>query len=324
MVKMTESDSLLTYDELISLRDRLWQSSISRPGEILRFKDRYVSMPKIENMDVYRGQTKDYGSLKSGLYRDRDPYMQAISLAKQKEFEMSLSDVPAFSRILNQGMPIAAVAQHYGMATEYLDVSGSFAIALFFATCIYDRKKKMYRPLNHREIRDNPYGAIYNTLLPSIPMEDLKVIGFSSLNRPSCQHSILIRDRNDGNLDRLLFKRRFEHSVRLSNEMFRFFNRGRDLFPSNDSNSIEVLAITIRDSKVVNRSCYIQACHGMGLDGSEEELMSFSGDYVFTDKFAKLSPQDMMAFDCDIEYADFIRNSGMQFTSRLSYMGGRE
>lgn len=55
-MKMSKSDSLLTYEELISERDRLWQLSISRPGEILRFKDRYVSMPKIENMSHIRSE----------------------------------------------------------------------------------------------------------------------------------------------------------------------------------------------------------------------------------------------------------------------------
>lgn len=314
----------LTYDDLVLLRNQYRNSSTSWPGELLGFKDRIVAMPVIQGMSVFRGQIRDYGSLRSGLYRDRDPYKQAISLAKQKEFETCLSDVPAFSRMIAQGMPVSAVAQHYGLATEYLDVSGSFDVALFFATCTYDREKKRYRPLNHKEILDNPLGMIYNTLCLAIPYDDLEIIGFSSLNRPSRQHSILIRDRNDNNLDRLFGKWRFEHSVRLSKEMYRLFKNGNALFPGNDSESLETLAVKIRNSMTVNRHLYLESCHKIGLTGTDEELISNAKDFEFTETDLKLSPQDIMRFDHDIERANFIRNSGMQFTERLCYREGRD
>ena len=98
-------------------------------------------MSIIQNMSAFRGQTNDYSCLRSGLYCDQDPYRQALSLAKQKEFETCLSDVPAFTKIIAQEMPVSAVAQHYGLATEYLDVSGILDVALFFATCILTRVK---------------------------------------------------------------------------------------------------------------------------------------------------------------------------------------
>ena len=321
---MTESDDPLTFDQIIRLRNQRWESSITRPGEILKFKNRCVPMPKIEELSIYRGQTKDHGKLRSGMYRNQDPYVQAISRAKQKEFEVYLSDVPAFSKILSYGVPIGAVAQHYGLVTEYLDVSGSFAVAMFFAACTYDEKKGRYRPLNHKEIKENPFGVIYTTMIPAIPYDDLEIVGFSPLNRPSCQHSVMIRDRDDGNLDGLFFKQSFEHSIRLSKEMFRFFDNGNGLFPLNDSSSIKVLAAAIKNSKVVNRGYYLDACRDMGLTGTDEELMSCSGDYSFNDTVPKPSPQDMMEFSIDIERADFVRNSGMQFSARLSYTGGRE
>lgn len=88
----------LTYDDLVLLRNQYRNSSTSWPGELLGFKDRIVAMPVIQGMSVFRGQIRDYGCLRSGLYRDQDPYNQAISLAKQKEFETCLSDVPAFKK----------------------------------------------------------------------------------------------------------------------------------------------------------------------------------------------------------------------------------
>lgn len=134
----------------------------------------------------------------------------------------------------------------------------------------------------------------------------------------------MIRDRDNGNLKDMFFKQRFEHSIRLSNEMFRFFDNGNGLFPENDSNSIEALAVAIKNSKIVNRGYYLDACRDMGLTGTDVELMSHSGDYSFIDMVPKPSPQNMMAFSIDIERADFVRNTGIQFSARLSYTGGRE
>lgn len=163
-------------------------------------------MPKIEEMGVYRGQYKDYRALRSGLYRDENPYRQAVSRAKIKEFGAYPYEVPGFSRISQYGMPIDAIAQHYSLATDYLDVSGSFAVALFFATCRYDAKSQNYRPLNHKEIRENPYGVVYETTYMEIPFDELEVIGFSPLNRPSCQQSLMVHDLNNGNLDHMFYK----------------------------------------------------------------------------------------------------------------------
>lgn len=318
---MTETDEPLTFDQIIDLRNRRWKSQTSSQGELLKFKDRYVPMPKIEEMSVYRGQYKDYGFLRSGIYRDENPYRQAVSRAKLKEFEAYLQEVPGFSKISPYRIPIGAIAQHYGLVTDFLDVSSSFAVALFFATCRYDTNSHKYRPLNHKEIKENPYGVIYETIYLTISPDELKIIGFSPLNRPSYQQSIMVRDSNNGNLDRIFFKRRFEHSKRLSNEMFRFFDNGNSLFPPSDSHSLESLASEMKNSMIVNKRFYLEACHEMGLIGTDAEIMSCSRDYTFTDTVPKPSPQEIINISEDLERADFVRNSGIRFTARLSYVG---
>lgn len=190
-------------------------------------------------------------------------------MAKLREFEHVMTQVPMMEYEMKQGFQMIALAQHYGMCTDYVDFSGSFAVALFFATCTIDRKTKRYRPMNHREISKSPTGSIYMVPMSMVPLDDLEIIGFSSVNRPSLQHGFLVHDHGNDNMEPYTHQMTFRHSIRLSNEMFRFFDKGKALFPEVDSDSISHLANVIMNSKTIYRRFIIEACREMGLDCTE-------------------------------------------------------
>ena len=240
-------------------------------------------------------------------------------MAKLREFEYVMNQVPMMEYEMGQGFPMIALAQHYGMCTDYVDFSGSFAVALFFATCIMDRKTNRYRPMNHREISKSPTGSIYMTLMSMVPLDDLEIIGFSSVNRPSLQHGFLIHDHGGGNMEPYTHKMTFRQSIRLSNEMFRFFDKGKALFPEVDSDSVSHLANVIMDSKTIYKGFFIESCREMGLEYTDAQFTFHSEAYEFENDLPKVNPRDIAILDMDLGKSDFIFRSGMRFTSRLAF-----
>jgi hypothetical protein len=55
-----------------------------------------------------------------------------------------------------------ALAQHYGLETDLLDLTNDFFIALFFATTIYEPAAKTYRPIGEEDLKNgHEFGVIF-------------------------------------------------------------------------------------------------------------------------------------------------------------------
>jgi hypothetical protein len=58
-----------------------------------------------------------------------------------------------------------SIAQHYGIETQWLDVTNDFEVALFFATSYYDSNDNKYKPLTRDMIEqseDTRFGMIFH------------------------------------------------------------------------------------------------------------------------------------------------------------------
>ena len=140
------------------------------------------------------------------------------------------------------------------------------------------------------------------------------------LKRPSLQEGYLMVD--DGKLSQNDFGIiRIEQSVRLSNEMYRFFGNGEYLLPSRDQQRIERLAREMNESDSVNRGMFLEACRRRGLSGDDDELISKCQGYRMLDEPRTIPIEERMLIDREIRENDFIRETGMGFTCRLSYTG---
>ena len=224
--------------------------------------------------------------------------------------------------VLSIQMPVKEIAQHYGMYTDCLDLSGSFAVALFFATCRWDCRKGRYRPLNHREIKEHPLGVIYVTMpmVHSNNPDSFMPIGYSVLKRPSLQHGYLMVDDGSLSQDDFWFIP-IEQNVRLSNEMYRFFAKWEYLLPSRDQQRIEQLAREMNESDSVNRGLFLEACRRRGMTEDNDELISKYQGYRMMDEPRTIPIEDKVLIDREIRENDFIWETGMGFTCRLSNTG---
>ena len=76
----------------------------------------------------------------------------------------------------------------------------------------------------------------------------------------------------------------------------------------------------MNSSDSVNRGLFLEACHRSGLTG-DDELVSRCRNYRMLDEPRTIPVEDKMLIDREIREHDFIRETGMGFTGRLSYVG---
>lgn len=175
-----------------------------------------------------------------------------------------------------------AIAQHYGLATNLIDITDRLAVALFFATCIYDQKLEKYRPLCEEDIRKEPYGYLYiKKNIDFLELDKLKIypIGYQPFTRCHKQKGYFIVDTLDKNYDiqsEGFEKLKFKHSVEFSKEIFSKFKSGDELFNYENSKVIKNLLKRIDNSKEFSIKNFKEAFENYkeGLSGnlSEEEI----------------------------------------------------
>ena len=121
-----------------------------------------------------------------------------------------------------------ALAQHYSIPTGYMDLSESFDVSCFFATCYVDKAGK-WQP------RTEGTGIMY--LLPTerIPIRPdvLQPIGLQVLPRPREQFGWVVVCGIGSDFEDIpgLQMLEFEHRESISRHFLRMFSDGADLFP---------------------------------------------------------------------------------------------
>lgn len=158
-------------------------------------------------MFLYRGQSKDYGSLVPLLYRATPSKVDVfLNRLRSTEFELLIKQHPVVKNVfLNNNFKIdyVGLAQHYGLKTEYLDCTSDLDTAIFFACSKFSPETNSYIPRIDSEMNT----AVLYVILPFFsnsgmdvnisPYEgDVSVIGFQPFERSGNQKAFAIRMNN--------------------------------------------------------------------------------------------------------------------------------
>lgn len=298
--------------------DEMYKINSVVPGELKKYNGRIIAESRTEGYWIFRGQTYDHGSLRAGVYRTDNILDQIVREAKRLEMDQILSKVPyAGDSILK--IPPVAISQHYGLRTDYLDFTGSMNVALFFATCQWDPESRRYRPLSREEIKEHPIGIIYMTLLGDVPRDRLEIIGISSVNRPSYQYGYMIRDDGESLGRETITAIKFRQSTWLSNEMFRLFDSGELIMPSQDVTILSKIMDKMNESKVVNKPLFLSVCRQKGLKGTDEELIAWAKGYEMADEIRFLNPKTIEQIVSGIKKYDYDKGMNAEFIIRPHY-----
>jgi hypothetical protein len=198
--------------------------------------------PMSKGVCFYRGESKDHPTCFPSIYRATNSAPEIAKIEyfihrlKSTEFELVLRKHPAVielnnTQILNCRIQVdfLSLAQHYGLATEYLDITNDFYVAAFFACCKYDDKSDRYI-----QEKNSKKGIIYY-ISPIIMMDydNFNIVGLQPFHRPAEQKafSYKLSKGNDLAQKPAVQKLIFKQSVEGTNYLFDKFDRGRQLFP---------------------------------------------------------------------------------------------
>lgn len=195
------------------------------------------------SMIQYRGQNEDFGVCKTSLDRCNSKKEQFLNICRTIAFEELLNVHPfiIFTHTMTfDGNPfcinLTGMAQHYGLHTDYLDITNNFDVASFFATCTYQDGK--YYPIGNMEKPGIIYKIIKMVFLPFMGNEETKNIeveylGWQPLPRPEQQRASVLKVTENTNLDTIdgIKKYHFKHSISQSRKIWKQFDEGKILFP---------------------------------------------------------------------------------------------
>lgn len=162
-----------------------------------------------------------------------------------------------------------ALAQHYGLETNWLDITNDFNVALFFATCFYDHIEKCWKPLtkNETEVNENKkYGMIFHCPQSMIYIknaldllnESVLPIGFQPFMRCHMQNAYGIKMDEEYPLqENISFEKlRFRHDEHLSKRVYEIMDHGRKIYPHEGLLGFEDLIDKIKLSTVFSEEAF--------------------------------------------------------------------
>ena len=293
MLSQKEIDALPTILDVVEHISKMENDMLLRigvsiiPGDAFLDEGRYTFVSETWNRNVvrlmpvsptpytyYRGQSKCYEPCQPSLFRmnakGKLPSEEDIAYNRIKicEFELLLATHPVFCELShNISVNPVALAQHYGLTTEYLDITNSKWVAAFFASTRYDYDTDTYHPVG----RD--YGDGYGVMYISKPYENGEerdeffaknvVIGYQYFERPTKQSSFgyKMRPGEDFNNSPYFEKVFFRHDLVASQIVYDMSYKQRRFIPKD---SLSRLARQIAESNEVTRRALercLQMCY---------------------------------------------------------------
>lgn len=164
--------------------------------------------------------------------RRQDKLVLLKHLAQSAWFEETLDRHPAVRWASERNLHVnrTALAQHYGIPTGYIDLTESFDVAAFFATCRFDPSSNEWKPCSSGE------GVVYRIQWTRMPEHQSRVkwIGLQPLPRPAEQWAWTCELLLGEDFDRApgLQGIRFSHSAKVGDHFLNEFDNGKRLFPA--------------------------------------------------------------------------------------------
>lgn len=243
----------------------------------------------------YRGQSEYYEMAQPSLYRkDMSEAKRFVERIRYEELKRCIESSP-LTNIFQNGVFLTypdgrqeklelsvdalALAQHYGIKTELIDLTTDKFVAAFFATTDY--KNGIYAPIvDNREkpgvfyrFSDTPgFGMYYSP--------KLRAVGLQPFSRPGEQKGLVYEMKPDGNFNNAVIgKDFFMHDSQIASFIFNYMNRSQKLFPKSP---LEDHVDAILKSTELSRGAFDAAKREFYPDTSEDVLISYLKEMEIT------------------------------------------
>jgi len=169
---------------------------------------------------------------------------QLLALCRRIAFEDAIGEHPMVqmadqAKLLDSPLYVdrEGLAQHYGLATDMLDVTSNFDVASFFATCGWKPDQLKYEPVSDNQVT----GVVYRitpVLMTSMEQADepfgpVHIVGWQPLPRPEQQRAFVVKMKPGQDFCSLptVEKFHFQHDAEIAHRIWNAFDRGDALFP---------------------------------------------------------------------------------------------
>lgn len=230
----------------------------------------------------FRGENAYYGESKPSAFRNLPTDEKekrthiALSTVRMIEFSLWLNQLSFVKKWPFGDVFHGAIAQHYGIPTNGMDITSDLKTALFFACCQWDIEHNVWRPLrpdeyDHVQARpwvarlggDSRYGLLFSAPVdvanmsrvendPALHVTYGTPIGYQPFMRCASQSGYLIEagEPYDMYRDCSFSKVKFRHDPAICEWIFEEMEHGRLIYPQESFGVCDDIVEKIKKSKV--------------------------------------------------------------------------
>ena len=289
-----------------ALRLKLYEDILFKDPKISGFEMSYGDSSIIrqgERGSYYRGETKIHTKSGTTLSRpldklssDEDRLLyRLIADMRIAEFDCFIHKFDRVKRWEETGHTVLTepLAQHYGLETDWLDITNDFATALFFATCRWDNDAKKWYPLTKKEMEKGVdgdpnktrYGVLFHAPAWRVMAENMTLfstgsdegmilpIGYQPFMRCHSQYGYALHMKVSVPLqEKIAFEKlRFCHSERLSQDVYELMDGGRKVYPKEGLDDFQDAVDSIKTATHFSETAFLSALEKNGLSDRIEK-----------------------------------------------------
>lgn len=293
--------------------------------------------------NFYRGENAFYGQSRPSLYRkiSEDPQeatvQRLIGFTRISEFSLWINKLKCVKHWHSDTFH-GAIAQHYGIPTNGIDITSDLKVALFFACCSYEQSSHSWRPLKKEEFEknnsrpdvaclggDSRYGVIFSAPAdisflsrevddPALHFACPTPVGYQPFMRCAAQSAYIIEAGEPYNLyrDATFSKHKFLLSEEICQWIFHEMQQGDSIYPREGLNNFEACIDMIKKSKVYSREALKLALNFYDFNFTEDEAKNllYKAGYTCT----KNPPWDSETILHQIDSTYGFLDNTLQFT----------
>jgi len=256
-----------------------------RDGQIYNYKGRMVwSQGYIRNF--FRGENAYYSKSRPSMFRgeparhgERESSRLANAL-RTAELALWMRSLECINGWQYSDIFDSAIAQHYGIPTSHMDISGNIMVALFFACCKWDGTG--WKPLNTLDFKyadsrksvyelggDSRYGVLF--VAPAIisrmsgilnddyfNLTEVEPIGYQPFIRCSAQNGFIIRGNPEYDMfcDPAFAKVRFRLTQEICDWIYDEMDCGNKIYPKEPFVDISRVVSRIKTTKRFSKQAF--------------------------------------------------------------------
>ena len=237
----------------------------------------------------YRGQSKYYEVAQPSLYRkDVSEAERFVERVRYEELKRCIESYP-LTNIFRNGIfltypdgsqeklelsiDVLALAQHYGIKTELMDLTTDKFVAAFFATT--DFKNGVYIPITDDRKEQGVFYRFSDTPVFRAHhySPKLRAVGLQPFSRPGEQKGLVYEMGPNENFNNaVISKNFFTHDPQVSTFIFNYMNRSQKLFPKSP---LEAHVDAILQSNELSKEAFDIAKKEFYPETSEDTLISY-------------------------------------------------